>query len=167
MFASSSAVPAHRGLRQRLPATLLALLLLGVLGLTMAGCRRNKQPTNIEPAGEWLTEMRARITEKIDDADTAAALLLEVDALEVEVQAFDVAIKEYYTNLLRLDQDYNSSRAEFDALIQEFNATRAHHRDVIVGIRFRMRERVTPERWEIVADIDNALLAEWQRDFEF
>jgi predicted nucleic acid-binding Zn-ribbon protein len=147
-------------------AAFATVLVAAVLASAGSGCKKNKQSEEFGPGAKWLDDMRSRIEEKITDVSTATALLAEVDNIEAEVNAFDAETQEYYARLGELDRDYHSRRADFEAAIREFNTARLRYRDRLVDIRFRMHDLTTPEQWKVVADVDESLLAQWQREYE-
>jgi len=141
--------------------TVVAVLAVGLADTSQGG----KEAADFEPGGTWLSDLRARITEELDDATTVAALLAEIDKIEAELTAFDVAVVEHYKNLGQLDRNHETHRADYEAAIMKFNTERMAVRDRIVVIRFRMRNHTTPDQWKIVADIDTSLLQEFQRTY--
>ena len=140
-------------------------LLIAVIAAMAVGLGGSKKATEFESGGEWLSDMRARITEKIDDAETATAVLAELDLIEAELEALDAIVVEYYQHLNQLDRSYDTRRADFENDIMEFNVARMASRDRIIDIRFRMRNHTTPDQWKIIADIDKSLFEEYQRSY--
>jgi hypothetical protein len=152
--------------RRRIIGAATTFLCLVMMGVGSGGCGRSSPPVSSEPGAAWIDELRVHIVEEVDDASTVKQLMVELDSMEVVVREFDAATLEYYKNLLQLDREYASSRADFETLLQAFNATRALHRDQIMEIRFRLHEISTPAQWKILTDIDQGLFVVWQRELE-
>jgi len=148
-------------LKAALFAVVIAALAAGLAGTSRGG----KETAEFQPGGSWLSDMRARVTEQIDDDATATAILAELDKIEAELIDLDVAVKAYYVQLNELDRNYETRRADYEAAIMKFNTERMAVRDRIINIRFRMRDHTTPAQWKIIADIDKSLLEEFQRGY--
>lgn len=142
------------------------LIAIASLVIIAGGCSRGgKPPVTFEPGGTWLDDMRARISEKIDDPKTATALLAQVDLIEAELQALDGKVTAYYARLAELDRDYATPRADLERVVMDFNTARMATVDRLVDIRFHMQTLCTPEQWSIVTDIDRSLYLDMQRTF--
>lgn len=167
MIRNTSGRPAnHRGRSIWAGTTIVMVVFVAVVAAVGTGCGRKNTSGDFAPGGEWLDDMRSRIKEQITDVNTATGLLAEVDNIEAELNALDAATLAYYTRLGELDRDYNSRRKDFETAMREFNTTRMYYRDRLFEIRFRMRDLTTPEQWQIVSDIEEGLLSQWQRDYK-
>jgi hypothetical protein len=149
-----------------LTRAVLLILMLAIAGGLGACSKGSNASAEFGPGGTWIDDMRARVTEDIEDAETATALLVELDAIETELSAFDEKVIVFYEKLDALDRDYNTRRADYENAIEAFSTTRMATRDRIIDIRFRMRNLVTPDQWAVVADIDKSLLHEFQRGYQ-
>ena len=139
-----------------------AVLALVVAGLTMTGCGK-KEMAPYGPGGAWVEDMRSRITEKITDPDKATQLIEQVDRIEIVLTDLDNELRGYYQKMEALDEDYNSTREEWQKEFDSFNEYRARAVDKLIDITIEMRRIAGREDWEVISDMDETLYESWQR----
>ena len=152
--------------RRRIALCICLTALIAVLLLSLAGCGGKNTESAYGPGNEWVDDMRARIQDKIDDPQKVTDLLVVVDEIEKSMIDLDQDVKDYYTALTKLDKNYNSTREEFQAAIDDFNAKRRQHRDKMIGVMFEMKRIAGREDWKKLSDIDKTLYEGWQRAYE-
>jgi hypothetical protein len=82
-----------------LTRAVLLILMLAIAGGLGACSKGSNASAEFGPGGTWIDDMRARVTEDIEDAETATALLVELDAIETELSAFDEKVIVFYEKL--------------------------------------------------------------------
>ena len=147
----------------RIPLTAgRALAALAFVTLVLVGCGK-KEMAPYGPGGAWVEDMRSRITEKISDPDKATQLLEQVDRIENVLTDLDNELRGYYQKMEALDEDYNSTREEWQKEFDSFNEYRAGAVDKLIDITIEMRRIAGREDWEVISDMDETLYESWQR----
>jgi hypothetical protein len=131
----------------------------------LVGCGRNKKESAYGPGNEWVNDMRDQIQKNIDDPEKVTKLLAVVDEIEIVLMEMDQAVLVYYATLDSLDADYNSTREDFQSVIDAFNVQRLERSNELVGHMFEMKRIAGREDWKTVSDIDKTLYESWQRTF--
>lgn len=139
-----------------------AALVLLVAGVTMTGCGK-KEMAPYGPGGTWVEDTRSRITENISDPDKATRLLAQVDRIEEVLTDLDHELREYYATLETLDEDYHSTREDWQNAVDGFNAYRSGALQNLIDIVLEMKKIAGREDWEAVSDMDKTLYESWQR----
>jgi len=132
----------------------------------LAGCGRDKEESAYGPGNEWVDDMRGLIEKKIDDPQKVTDLLVVVDNIEEALIEMDHAVKAHYSRLDGLDRNYHSTRDEFKAAFDDFNAKRLQIVDRMIGYMSDMKRIAGREDWKTVSDIDKTLYESWQRTYE-
>jgi hypothetical protein len=143
-----------------------AVVASAVLLLSLAGCGGKNTKSVYGPGHDWVNDMRERVQEQIDDPDKVADLLLVVDQVEETVIELDQNVMDYYTALTKLDKNYNSTRDEFQAVMDQFNKEREEAFEEVLGHVFKMKKIAGREDWKKLSDIDKTLYQDWQRAYE-
>lgn len=137
-----------------------------VLSILLVGCSRNKNESTYGPGNEWISDMRDRIRNEIDDPGKVTRLLGIVDKIEISLVEMDKAVLAYYSTLNSLDADYNSKREDFQSAIDAFNVQRLERAKELLGYLFDMKQIAGREDWKKVSDIDKTLYENWQRGYQ-
>ncbi len=116
------------------------------------------------PSYEFIGTLRSNIKETIADPDKADDLLELAAGMESELIELDRTARRYYERLAALDADYEATQEDFHRAIDEYNQERVKLREQLLEHRFGMRDLVTAEEWEDLADLDQTLLESWQRE---
>jgi predicted nucleic acid-binding Zn-ribbon protein len=139
-----------------------AVLVLVIVAAVFTGCGK-KEMAPYGPGGAWVEDMRSRITEKITDPDKATQLIEQVDRIEMVLTDLDNELRGYYKKMEALDEDYNSTREEWQKEFDSFNEYRAGAVDKLIDITIEMRRIAGREDWEVISDMDETLYESWQR----
>ena len=144
----------------------LAMLFLFV-SLLSTGCGKGKKTeSTYGPGNVWVDDMRKRIHDKVDDPQKVADLLAVVDEVEKMLIDLNRDLEDYYAELHKLSENYKSTRAEFQAAVDDFNAKRYQYGLSTLGFIFEMKRIAGREDWKKVADIDKTLYESWQPDYQ-
>jgi hypothetical protein len=130
----------------------------------ISGCG-NKAGLPYGPGGEWIDDMRERITKDIDDPDKSIRLLEQVDRIETVLIELDDTLLEYYDGVEKLDADHSSKREDFQKEIDTFNEHRNEALDRLISIVVEMKNVAGRTDWESISDIDETLYESRQRSF--
>jgi len=139
-----------------------AALAAVIVAAVFTGCGK-KEMAPYGPGGAWVEDMRSRITEKITDPDKATQLIEQVDRIEMVLTDLDNELRGYYKKMEALDEDYNSTREEWQKEFDSFNEYRAGAVDKLIDITIEMRRIAGREDWEVISDMDETLYESWQR----
>ncbi len=140
--------------------------LVAMMLFSLGGCGGKKTESSYGPAAEWVDDMREQIQKDIDDPEKVAALLVVVDNIEITLVDLDENVKTYYKTLTELDKNYNTTREEFQAAIDTFNAMRKEIFEKLLEQMAEMKRIAGEEDWKKIADIDTTLYESWQRSYE-
>jgi hypothetical protein len=153
--------------RRRIAAVVCMSVAFGALSVSSTGCIRKKATApGYGPGYEWVDDMRDRIQKNIDDPDKVTGLLAVIDEVELTLIDMDGDVKDYYTDLTKLDRDYKTTRTEFQDAIDQFDTKRHQYFEKMLGHMFDMKKIAGKEDWKKVSDIDKTLFENWQRPFE-
>ena len=139
-----------------------AVLVLVIVAAVFTGCGK-KEMAPYGPGGAWVEDMRSRITENIADPDKAIQLIEQVDRIEIVLTDLDNELRGYYQKMEALDEDYNSTREEWQKEFDSFNEYRAGAVDKLIDITIEMRRIAGREDWEVISDMEETLYESWQR----
>ncbi len=139
-----------------------AVLALVIVAAVLTGCGK-KEMAPYGPGGAWVEDMRSRITENIADPDKATQLIEQVDRIEIVLTDLDHELRGYYKKMEALDEDYNSTREEWQKEFDSFNECRSRAVDKLIDITIEMKRIAGREDWKVVSDMDETLYESWQR----
>ena len=155
-----------RSLCQRTNVLVICLVLaFAALSLSSTGCKGKKNKSTYGPGAGWVTDMRDRIQDEIDDPEKVTALLAVLDKVERVVIEMDGEVKNYYAALTTLDRDYNSTREDFQAQMDKFNTMREGYFEKLLTYMFEMKRIAGKEDWKKLSDIEKTLYESWQRSY--
>ena len=117
------------------------------------------------PGGKWIDDMRTRITKNVEDPDKSIKLLEQVDEMEFVLMELDQNVVDYYNRLALLDENYNSTREEFQKEIDAFNKYRHNAVVKLFEITVEMKSIAGRADWEAISDMDETLYESWQRSY--
>jgi len=153
--------------RRQIAAVVCMSVAFGALSVSSTGCIREKATSpGYGPGYEWVDDMRDRIKKNIDDPDKVTGLLAVIDKIELTLVDMDGDVKDYYTDLTKLDRDYKTTRGDFQDAIDQFDTKRHQNFEKMLGHMFDMKKIAGKEDWKKVSDIDKTLYENWQRSFE-
>ena len=134
--------------------SLFAVSALCMMLVFASGCSKfgKKETAEFKQGDAWLTDMRGRVEENIEDADKKTRMLDLVDRTEQDVMEIDRIVKKLYTDISILGENYDASPEAFREILTEFEADRIEIRDRIIDTRFAMRDLATPEEWGRLTD---------------
>jgi hypothetical protein len=133
--------------------------------LSTVGCGK-KAEMPYGPGGKWIDDMRARITNNVEDPDKSIKLLEQVDEMEIVLMELDQYLTDYYNRLTLLDENYNSTREEFQEEIDAFNKYRHNAVEKLFEITVEMKKIAGRADWAAISDMDETLYESWQRSYD-
>ena len=138
-----------------------------VSGLT--GCGKlssgNKQTGSAAQGGEFIENMRANIRSSITDTDRAADMIAILDRMERDKTELDGVVSEFYATFDTLDNSYDTTRDEFEAVFAEFEETIVTYRRRFLGSLLQIESRATPEERAKLSVLDKTLYETWRRKY--
>ena len=115
-------------------------------------CSSQKRATVDDRGQEVVEEQRELIQKNVQNSDKQVQLLQILDEIEQESQDFFKYYGEYNRKIVRLNQNYNSSRQEFDQGIGDFNQQYERYLRMLIKKRFEMRKLTTRDEWAQIMD---------------
>ena len=130
-------------------AILLASSLL--LGVALGGCSFFKgdadAPVDLAEARE---HEKLLVTDTIDDADRSEAFLLLLSERNELLDEQTIVTREHIEQIEALTKNYHSTRAEFAAQFDRYNAARTVGQRRYVEIAGAMKNATTGEEWKVI-----------------
>jgi len=121
--------------------------LCAVLAVALAGCAANK-PSARDAIANDLEEMRAEAAQRIKDPRRAAQTLESIEGLKEALFALEEAIANARFQLRTLDARPEATRAEFDALLDAFEARHRAARERVLARHFELIAATTEDEWK-------------------
>ena len=125
---------------------------LVILLMFLFACSSQKLATVDGRGQEVVEEQRELIQKNVQNSDKQVQLLQILDEIEQESQDFFKYYGEYNRKIVRLNQNYNSSRQEFDQGIGDFNQQYERYLRMLIKKRFEMRKLTTRDEWAQIMD---------------
>jgi len=133
------------------PVAAIALLAVALMP-ACAGLRLPSQPVDVraqmaEYREQEIELVRATVSDPTR-AERLLALLVERDRL---VNEYAKRIREHREKMAALAADYDTERAEFEALLARFNQQRATAQSESIDVVTAMKETTTAKEWKTIA----------------
>jgi hypothetical protein len=141
-----------------------AVFAIAIISAVATGCGK-KSESPYGPGGEWVDNLRERITKNIEDHDKSIKLLEQVDRIEAVLMDMDDTVLGFYARLNQLDANYHSTREDFQKEIDSFNEYRHKKVNELISISKEMKKISGRSDWEKVSDMDKTLYESWQRSY--
>ncbi|HKN85947.1 MAG TPA: hypothetical protein VJV04_03715 [Nitrospiraceae bacterium] len=129
-------------------------LFAAILIVALAGCGGHH---SAQRDGGAAVERGAKQTnELIDQSVKDPTKAARVKALAKEIvdeakQAHDQR-RDAHRKLYELNADYNASPEDFTKILDEINNAHMRSATKILGLRFKIKEQVTPEEWRAITE---------------
>jgi len=117
-----------------------------LLALALAACAA--KPSARDAIADELEEMRAEASQHIQDPRRAAQVLESIEGLKGELFALEEAIANVKFGLRTLNAKPDATRADFDALLDGFEAERNAVRARILSRHFELIAATTEDEWK-------------------
>jgi hypothetical protein len=148
----------------RWPVFVCLVAVLAAAVAPVSGCRGRKASPEQAPGAGWFDDMRERIRDNFDNPGQVVALTGVVDQMEATMVELDRATLDYYAKIAALDRDYGATRGQFQALVDEFNASQRTTFEKMLVHAAELRRIAGPEGWKKISDIDKTIYESWQRE---
>jgi Spy/CpxP family protein refolding chaperone len=103
--------------------------------------------------------MREAVTAQVTDPQRAARVNKTIDDLEEQLLSFDVVHRTYQSNVVALNARPDATRAEFEALAENFGKQRIAFRNRVFELHLKMIEATTAEEWKGLYRYERNILA--------
>ena len=135
--------------------TLLIALLL------CAACASHHHQLSHNPLRQAdLLALQQAVSGTVPDAPRAARLTKSIVELQQQLLLFDLKGKQFRADLLTLNSRPDATRAEFDALIGDFDNQRGAIRTRMFELHAEPIAATTPEEWKELFPYERALLTD-------
>ena len=120
-----------------------------VLSLAV-GCKHETPPQQAQQEFHYYQQ---RIREVIKDPDRAQQMIELTDDLQRQVNQLRVQLANSRAELAAMDANYNTTRAEFEAVFRQQDADRQVLIDKAISARAQMSKLLTESEWKSLRDI--------------
>lgn len=125
--------------KKRLVALSCVLFLIAACGGT--------PPTTAELENQAFEDLREEVRQTIEDSNRQAAVVAVIDQLHDEFTSLRRLAEERRARIRELNADYDATREQFAAMVNEFNAQREAKHKRFQNVQDSLRSSVTPEEW--------------------
>ena len=100
------------------------------------------------PGQNFIDSLNSHLKKNMAASDQKKEILTLVDDMENELKDFSKKLKSSGKIIEELNRDHAANREDFEKVLDELNASRAMTQQNILEIRFKIKERMTREKWE-------------------
>jgi hypothetical protein len=133
---------------------LLVLLTITIIGITQSCSSSSDKPqSSIEKSTSAHEQVEKQIHEIVSDskrADQAASISTKMFE---ETEGFLENINESRKTAIELSENYDTSRAAFDAHYEVFFQQRKAHAEKYTALSFQLRKAVTENEWNKINEV--------------
>jgi capsule polysaccharide export protein KpsE/RkpR len=122
-------------------------MLVVAMAFSVAACAGKGKSSATDVEAQAFEDLRSEIREVIDDPARAAEAIALVNALPDELSALRRDVADRKRRARQLNADYDASRADFEALAEQFNRERRAGRQRVLDEHREFLALVTPEEW--------------------
>ena len=134
---------------------------LFIVGLMLLLSCSNQNLTTKEDKGQTvIVELRELIKTEIKDPKRQAQILQIIDGVEIESQKFFKFYQDHDKKISQLHIAYETSRDDFEKVIDEFNKKYDAYLKMLIRKRSEMRQLTSIEEWEIIMDRESTFIPE-------
>jgi hypothetical protein len=105
-----------------------------------------------------LEAMHEAIASRVPDAQRATRINQAIDRLDAELLSFEAILQTFHSRAEALNARPNTTRAEFEALLEQFETQRIATRTRVAQLHFDMIAATTSEEWKELARYERAAL---------
>jgi thiamine biosynthesis lipoprotein ApbE len=131
---------------------------IAALALICAGCTSHQAPSQ-ELVKANLEAMQEAVPVKVADAQRAARVNKAIDELREQLRSFNAVQKSYQSTLVALNERPDATRAEFEALMGQFDKQRIALRNRVFELHSEMIAATTAEEWKGLYPFERKVLA--------
>jgi predicted dienelactone hydrolase len=107
--------------------------------------------------------MHEAVASEITDGQRASQLNQAINGLEAELLSFGTLFDRFQSAVRTLNARPDSTRVEFEALCEKFEAQRIAARTRVAQFHFEMIAATTPAEWHELASHESAALTATER----
>ncbi len=131
---------------------------LSLLAMFIAGCAGNEDVSRAEAENQAFDDLRTEIRFAIDDSERETKAVAIVDELAGELESLSRSKAERQEQIRKLNANYDTTRAEFDAFTKASNNEIRLNQQRILEKRKALIEVTTPEEWDRIFDARSAAI---------
>jgi len=144
-------------------AMLLAVTVISVLAA--AGCGRHYGRGDVDAMGDRaLKEVSALIEKTVQDPEKARRAQAIVAEIVEEVKLSYRTNRQFHRQLYELNANYEAPPEDFTKVLDEMNHARMGSATKILGLRFKLKETLTPQEWKALTDEMKAARERYRHD---
>ncbi|HEX4797248.1 MAG TPA: hypothetical protein VH370_25870 [Humisphaera sp.] len=137
-------------MRNFMPFVVRAGAMIAAILSLAVGCKHETPP---QQAQQEFHDYQERIREVIKDPDRAQQMIELTDDLQRQVNQLRVQLANSRAELAAMDANYNTTRAEFEAVFRQQDADRQVLIDKAISARAQMSKLLTESEWKSLHDI--------------
>ena len=122
-------------------------LLVAAIAFSFAGCAGKVAVSPVDVEYQAFEDLRGEIREAIDDSARETEAIALVDALSDELNALRKTISERKRRSRQLNANYDTSRADFEALVEQVSQEEKSNHQQIVEQHRALLAILTPDEW--------------------
>jgi Spy/CpxP family protein refolding chaperone len=136
----------------------LSALLVLAMGLITSSCGRHHGMGPYGPGGggyaaeRGVKEMASLIDRTVKDPEKAKQAKQIVEQIMAEVGQSFKQSREHHERLYALNANYRATPEEFTRILDDLNNQRMRSASMILALRFKMKDLLTPEEWKALTD---------------
>lgn len=129
---------------------LLAVLVI----VTVAGCggHHGYQRDSSAAVERGTKQMNELIDQSVKDPAKATRVKALAKEIVDEAKHAHEQRRDAHRKLYELNADYNAPPEEFTKILDEINNAHMRSATKILGLRFKIKEQLTPEEWRAITD---------------
>ena len=126
--------------------------------LAAGGCADSSaKPTDDQIFHDASEELRQSISRGVEDQTRRDQMLNLVDQIESTQRDFSTRAVAFGEKYRAMNADYDTPRAQFDALFLDFNAQRIRSRDRILDLHFQLAALATAKEWTRIGKAESSM----------
>ena len=101
------------------------------------------------PGQAFVDNISSFAKQNISERDRKKEILSLVDDMEGALEDFSEQLKDSGKRMVKLNRDHSSTRQVFEEVLDELNEGRISTQEKILDLRFKMKDRMTREEWQM------------------
>jgi hypothetical protein len=122
--------------------------------VTLAGCggHHGYQRDGTAAMQRGTKQMNELIEQSVKDPDKASRVKALAKEIVDEAKQSHDQRREAHRKLYELNSNYNAPPEDFTKILDETNNAHMRSASKILGLRFKIKEQLTPEEWRAITD---------------
>ena len=101
------------------------------------------------PGQAFINNITSFAKENISERGRKKEILSFVDDMEDVLENFSEQLRDSGNRMIKLNRDHSSTRHAFEKVLDDLNESRMSTQEKILEIRFKMKDRMTREEWQM------------------